>query len=237
MMEIIEIKKTANYHYFLRDKKNITFHVKKDCEIDIDLFDNRFKLTFLIEKAKVKINIFSRKNIHLNSNFVLTKADLIINGLSLVDDSQFNVKLQLEKSHVQVYHRVFTAKNNKNNLRISHNSVDCYSDVQCVILGDEKAHIDVETTTVVKKNCPLNKAFQNSQIIALNHQVTGQLQPILKIANNQIQAAHAAVFKKISDDEMYYLLSRGLSKKAAKNLIIKSYLSSEKYYQIVEELF
>jgi Fe-S cluster assembly protein SufD len=48
--------------------------------------------------------------------------------------------------------------------------------------------------------------------------------PILKIDENEIEASHAATVGKISDDELFYLTSRGLSEETAKELITLGYL-------------
>ena len=48
--------------------------------------------------------------------------------------------------------------------------------------------------------------------------------PILKIDENDIEASHAAVVGKINDDHLFYLTSRGISEKEAKELITFGYL-------------
>ena len=48
--------------------------------------------------------------------------------------------------------------------------------------------------------------------------------PILKIDENDIEASHAAVVGKINDDHLFYLTSRGISEKEAKELITYGYL-------------
>ena len=48
--------------------------------------------------------------------------------------------------------------------------------------------------------------------------------PILKIDDNDIEASHAAVVGKISDDHMFYLTSKGLSEEEARQLITYGYL-------------
>ena len=48
--------------------------------------------------------------------------------------------------------------------------------------------------------------------------------PILKIDENDIEASHAAAVGKISDEQIFYLTSRGLSNEEAKMLITLGYL-------------
>ena len=65
---------------------------------------------------------------------------------------------------------------------------------------------------------------QNAKIMVFDRYSNAIAKPILKIDENEIEASHAASVGKISDDEMFYLTSRGLSEEMAKELITLGYL-------------
>lgn len=69
-----------------------------------------------------------------------------------------------------------------------------------------------------------SKAHQNSKIMVFDEKSDAVAKPILKIDDNDIEASHAAVVGKISDDHMFYLTSKGLSENEARELITYGYL-------------
>ena len=69
-----------------------------------------------------------------------------------------------------------------------------------------------------------SKAHQNSKIMVFDEHSDAVAKPILKIDDNDIEASHAAVVGKISDDHMFYLTSKGLSENEARELITYGYL-------------
>ena len=48
--------------------------------------------------------------------------------------------------------------------------------------------------------------------------------PILKIENSDVHAAHEATVGKIGDEEIFYLMSRGLSHEEAVNMIVSGFI-------------
>ena len=69
-----------------------------------------------------------------------------------------------------------------------------------------------------------SKAHQNSKIMVFDEKSDAIAKPILKIDDNDIEASHAAVVGKISDEHMFYLTSKGLSEAEARELITYGYL-------------
>ena len=49
--------------------------------------------------------------------------------------------------------------------------------------------------------------------------------PILKIDENDVEASHAATVGKVSEEHLFYLCSRGITKDDAKRLITLGYLN------------
>ena len=48
--------------------------------------------------------------------------------------------------------------------------------------------------------------------------------PYLEISQNQLKAGHAVSIRRIREDEMFFLKSRGLSEMQAKDLIVEGFL-------------
>ena len=76
----------------------------------------------------------------------------------------------------------------------------------------------------IHEHCPLSETRQNAKIIVFDQFAKGKASPALKIDENDVVASHGATVGQLSTDHMFYLMSRGLSKKEARQLITLGYL-------------
>ena len=83
----------------------------------------------------------------------------------------------------------------------------------------------------IKEHAKESKTSQNAKIIVFDKASQGVASPILKIDENDVSASHGAVVGQLNNEHMFYLMSRGLSKNDAKELIIRGYLQPiSKYF-------
>ena len=69
-------------------------------------------------------------------------------------------------------------------------------------------------------------AQQESRVLMLSDQARGDANPILLIDEHEVTAGHAASVGRVDQEEMYYLMSRGLRKEEAERLVIRGFLGS-----------
>ena len=58
----------------------------------------------------------------------------------------------------------------------------------------------------------------------LSTKARGDANPILLIDDNDVSAGHAASVGRVNEEQLYYLMSRGLPKKLAERLVIRGFL-------------
>lgn len=69
-------------------------------------------------------------------------------------------------------------------------------------------------------------AQQENRVLMLSKTARGDANPILLIDENDVRAGHAASVGRVDASQMYYLMSRGLSKDVAERLVIRGFLGS-----------
>ncbi len=69
-----------------------------------------------------------------------------------------------------------------------------------------------------------SKAQQENRILMLSPKAHGDANPILLIDENDVIAGHAASVGQINKKQLYYLMSRGLSKEVAQRLVVRGFL-------------
>lgn len=68
------------------------------------------------------------------------------------------------------------------------------------------------------------QAQQENRILMLSPDARGDANPILLIDENDVIAGHAASVGRVDEGQMYYLMSRGLTKEVAQRLVILGFL-------------
>jgi Fe-S cluster assembly protein SufD len=76
----------------------------------------------------------------------------------------------------------------------------------------------------IVRGAKFSKTKQNAKIIVFDQWAIAKADPRLNIDENEVEASHAAVVGKLSDDHLFYLMSRGLNLNEAKKLITYGYL-------------
>ncbi len=69
-------------------------------------------------------------------------------------------------------------------------------------------------------------AQQENRVLMLSDQASGDANPILLIDENDVVAGHAASVGRLDKKQLYYLMSRGLSKPIAKKLVVRGFIGT-----------
>lgn len=76
----------------------------------------------------------------------------------------------------------------------------------------------------IRKGGTGSNAEQESRLLILSDRARADANPILLIAEDEVTAGHAATVGRVDPLELFYLMSRGISKEEAERLIIRGFL-------------
>ena len=96
-------------------------------------------------------------------------------------------------------------------------------DMNGIAGGSSKLHFLGET--VVERGAGGTKTRQDGRIIVIDSKASCRCSPALRIFDNDVEAGHGAVEGRLSDQELFYLQSRGIPEQDARRLIAMGYLS------------
>lgn len=77
----------------------------------------------------------------------------------------------------------------------------------------------------IKNGASGSYANQESRVLMLSGKARGDANPILLIDEDEVEAGHAASVGRVDDLQLYYLMSRGITRKQAERLIIHGFLA------------
>lgn len=89
-----------------------------------------------------------------------------------------------------------------------------------------RGNLSLKGVIRISKNASDAKAFLKHSILLVGNDSQAVSIPELEIENNQVQASHASAIGPIDQSQLFYLMSRGFSKKSATKLIIRSFLAA-----------
>ena len=83
----------------------------------------------------------------------------------------------------------------------------------------------INSNGIIKKGCAKSKLSQKSKGIILDLTSAISANPLLQIDEFDVEANHGASIGAIDDEDLYYLMSRGLTKTQSEQLIVTGYMN------------
>jgi Fe-S cluster assembly protein SufD len=97
--------------------------------------------------------------------------------------------------------------------------------VKAVVM--ENGFLDLSGIIKIKKRANLAQAFLRQKVLLVGENSRAEARPELEIETDEVKASHAASVGRIDEEEIFYLMSRGLSRSEAIELIVKAFLGEE----------
>lgn len=94
------------------------------------------------------------------------------------------------------------------------------------IRGIAKNGADVRITGMIKiaKQAHLVDDFLEMRVLILDGESKAEVVPMLEIKANDVRVSHAASVGKLDSEQMYYLMSRGITEARAEEILIEGFL-------------
>ncbi len=144
------------------------------------------------------INLGAKLSRHdANLEYAGENAEAWIDGLYLVEDGQ----------HMDTHSR------------IDHKVKNCTSHQNYKGILDGKSRAVFNGKVFVHENASGTDAEQSNKNLLLSNEAQVDTKPQLEIFNDDVKCAHGATVGQLEEEELFYLLSRGLDEDLAKNLL------------------
>ena len=164
--------------------------------------------------SNLNIKLYDNSSLILNAFIVYKNKEVIeINVLSENNTNfEFNISYIAYNSVDLIIKYYMTGDNNKCNVIIKS-------------ISDESGKSKIVITGTVDKDTNDNEMNENIRIITKNNEENIVI-PNMIISTENVMANHSATIGKIDENELNYLMSKGLSKRASEQLIENGFLIS-----------
>lgn len=193
-----------NEDIVIDELKSNVYNIGKNVIVTINLDSSRFEYQEfnLDENAHLIINkMYEEKEIYENITINL-------NGVNSRVDYNFSTKVYSDEKYV---------------ININHNNKSTISNVinHGVVMND--SHLLFEVNSSIKKGNSKSKLNQESKIIVMSKN-NSIIKPNLFIEEYDVDAVHSATIGKFNKDEIFYLMTKGITKEESINLLINGFL-------------
>ena len=140
----------------------------------------------------------------------------------------YNIMLAGKGAKITLLALLFGRKMDKLDLKINvyHQKPNTQSKIIVKGALDESSFVNFDGLVKIEPGAHGTNAWLAAHLLLLSNQSRGRAVPSLEILENDIKAGHATTVGRVNDLELFYLMSRGLSEKTAKSLIVRGFLSS-----------
>lgn len=121
----------------------------------------------------------------------------------------------------------------KIHVNIDHKNIETKSKVIIKGIIRDGSDVDFNGLVRIERGSKGSNTLLSANLLLLSDRAKGRVVPSLEILENDVKARHSTAIGKINDEELFYLMSRGINKKNAQNLIVKGFLN--KFLQMFPE--
>ncbi len=222
----------------------ISINVLKDCDLEMNYNIDNCKLDIVINiMAGVNFNLYEYKSGNkgkIQYTFNLYKGSyLCINKFSTVNNIKEMIIANLKESGATVDYNFKNISFSKGayDMIVNHDACNTISNIKNNAVNLEDGKINFQVSGYVDngiKGCVIN---QTNRIINLTNNKC-EIRPNLYINEYDTIANHSALIGGFSQDELFYLQSRGINEVDANRLLIHGFLvsdlSNKKMIRIIE---
>lgn len=142
-------------------------------------------------------------------------------------DTSANITINLyENASITLNVSTINIKDNDIVIKVNHLEKNTKSNIKVTGLNTTNKKLKFDITGIIPKNVTGCTCKEDNRIINLSDGIS-MIIPKLLIDNNDTISTHSAYIGGIKESEIFYLMSRGISKKTASNMILESLLIND----------
>ncbi len=191
------------------EESTIVIVKSSDCKLNYFIKDEINTFT-LIMSSSVKVSC-------------MVECNSIFNMFSVNSSLSVNIDLLKDDINYRYAYSTINKDNNDYEININHLGNNIISNITNHGINTEDNKLLFVINTIVPKNSLNITTNQDSKIIVLKDN-NASIKPNLLIDNDDIEANHAAYIGRFKEEELFYLMTRGIKKEDAVDLMIKSFL-------------
>lgn len=197
----------------------------------IDVEENAKLSIHKIQKNGIQAFDLQREVVHQAANSTFTINTFCLSGKMTRNDLNIKVKGNNCETFMNGAYTLKGKSHCDNHTTVDHEVAHCYSKELYKGVVDDFATNVFNGKVFVRKDAQKINAFQSNANILLSETGTVNSKPELEIYADDVKCSHGSTTGQLDEEAVFYLRSRGLSEKSAKELLVKAFLG-----EVLEEI-
>ena len=141
-------------------------------------------------------------------------------------DPEFDIVLTKPGAEVELWGLLVGKKTRSTNVkvRVRHIAPNTTSKIIVKAALSDTSKVNVDGLVAIDKGAKGANAWLAAHLMLLSDKATGTAIPSLEIVENDVTAGHATTIGRVDDMQLFYLMSRGMTKAEARQLIVHGFL-------------
>lgn len=147
-------------------------------------------------------------------------------------DTELNVSLEFPNTSVKIYGLILGRNDAQGIIKINieHKAKNTKSFVLLKGLLLDNVNVKFHGLVKLNKGAKQSDAWLSCYYLMLSEQAKGQAIPSLEIDENDIKAGHATTASRLRETDIFYLMTRGLSREEAERILIQGFIDDVVQY-------
>lgn len=150
------------------------------------------------------------------------KRQIVIGG-----SGKYSVELLGEGASAEIL-GAFVAKENESldiEVKTIHRARKTRSETFIRAVAKDNSRVNLRGLIKIEKKAQETDAFLKEDVLLVSEKAQADAIPDLEIEANDVKASHAATVGKIDSEQLFYLMSRGVRRKQAEEIIVDGFLA------------
>ena len=197
----------------------------------IEVEENAHLVVHKIQKNGLNTFDLQREYVNQAANSSFTMNTFCLSGRLTRNDLNFKVNGSNCETFMNGSYTLKGKSHCDNHTTVDHKVAHCYSKELYKGVVDDRATNVFNGKVFVRKDAQKINAFQSNANILLSETGTINSKPELEIYADDVKCSHGSTTGQLDEEAVFYLRSRGLSEKSAKELLVKAFLG-----EVLEEI-
>lgn len=212
----VEVKPRAKGKVFITLQSDTSaYHLRMDVQnsASVDVF--------IYNQADNDLDLDIKVNVHQDATCrmgFLDMQDQAVNWHHFVDLVEPGAQYEILSGQLCVYDQAKVCS-----MEVRHDAPHTQGEIKNFAVLLERGHYEMVANGNILKGCNDAQSHQATRVLTLGKDHFTKCIPLLLIDENDVKASHALTVGQPDEDQMYYLQSRGLTKKQAIGLLSVGY--------------
>jgi Fe-S cluster assembly scaffold protein SufB len=211
-------------------KDTLIINVVNECHNPILLINKIYQNVLITVSDNIMVSFLEIKNevvdFNLKYEYIIgNNSKIIINKFYYMSEYNEDVTINLDGSHANVLFNlsVMSSSLQKYNITVNHNNKNTVSNIYNHGVTFDSGAINLVVNGFVKRGMSDSVLNQDNKIMTMGNG-TSIIKPNLLIDEYMVEARHGASIGRFSEDEIFYLQTRGIPSQEGYYLLMKGFL-------------